>query len=162
MVYIIKDTVLISLFCYCAKSIALYTTPAQFPWYRAVTPLTLTLPPRGMNDEESRKKFKFTYRYAIYSGGVFSRWEQPSDGPDIDPYHGDDGDIAMSDSSLTSSSTNRLSHHEIPLHQMQHSETYVVSNVLGVTWIPSDKRAVHHIRKLHHCTIELTVARECH
>ena len=120
------------------KSIALYTTPAQFPWYRAASPLTVTIPPRGMHDEESRKKFRFTYKYAIYSGGVFNRLEQPSDGPDPDPDQADDGDTAMIDGSSTSSSANRLNHHEMPLHQMQHGETYVVSNVLGVTWIPAD------------------------
>lgn len=120
------------------KIIALYTTPAQFPWYRASTSLTVTIPPRGMHDEESRKKFRFTYKYAIYSGGIFNRWEQPLDGPDPDPDQADDGDTAMIDGSLTSSNANRLNHHEMPLHQMQHGETYVVSNVLGVTWIPAD------------------------
>ena len=74
----------------------------------------------------------------IYSGGVFKRLEQPSDGPDPDPDQADDGDTAMIDGSSTSSSANRLNHHEMPLHQMQHGETYVVSNVLGVTWIPAD------------------------
>jgi hypothetical protein len=119
------------------KSIALYTTPAQFPWYRAATPLTLTLPPRGINDEESRKKFKFSYKYAIYSGGVFSRWEQPSDGPDPD-----DGDVTMSEGSSatagTTGSSSRSDYHEIALHHMQHGETYVVSNVLGLNFIPAD------------------------
>lgn len=133
----------------------MYTTPADFPWYRALAPLTLNLPPRGLRDDESRKKVKFCYRYAVYRAGLFYRWENPSDGPNTasSGSQEDPNDSLMTDgmSSTTlggnndndNDSASRPMYHAVPLHLMQHRETYVVSNVLGLTALPPDIDHVH-------------------
>ena len=124
----------------------MYTTPAQYPWYHASAPLTLTLPLiKSIHDDEQRKKLKFRYRYAIYRAGLFHHWEQQdSDGPSDNMDN--DGDCNDEDTSMIiekkvtgdTSTTAQSMFHEIPLHLMHNRETYVVSDVLGMTWLPPD------------------------
>ena len=108
---------------YALQRIELYTSPAQFPWYQAVAPVTLSLPPPSADQRSPASKF--TYRFAIHRAGVFHRWESPDDGPDDEQHpHGPE-------------------HHEISLHLMMNRETYTVNNVLGITGSPPN---IDHIR----------------
>ena len=109
----------------------LYTTASEFPWYHTLTPLTLPLPHSGL-DGETRKKQKFSYRYAIHRAGVFFRWEQPSDGE-----------------GLPGTATTEGEPHQVHLHLLHNRESYTVNDVLGATTAPPN---VEHVRLPKHPT----------
>ena len=135
----------------------MYTTAAQYPWYRSAQPLTLTLPARSAVSD-TRKKLSFRYRYAIHRAGVFYRWEDASDTPkedvvsaehvaSFDKLHSIDAaggdDVTMTDRISSSSSNNNNNDppphcHSLPLHLMENRECYVVSDVLGLTGAPPE------------------------
>lgn len=77
----------------------------------------------------------FEYRYAVFRGGVFYRWERPSDGPQ-------DEDVAMTDD-IDQPESIELPYHRLPLRILTNRETYVVNDVLGVTSSTSD---IDHLR----------------
>jgi trehalose 6-phosphate synthase/phosphatase len=109
----------------------------------------------------------FWYRYAIYRGGAFYRWERPSDAPSDPallrrPPSGHRGgavthaesaadavvpiaDLSMDDSSThvhTTSTSDKLLH-ELSLLRLSDRESYLVHDVLGVTTGQTD---LEHIR----------------
>ena len=136
----------------------MYTAPSEYPWYHTLSPLTLPLPTR-LIDDESRKKVRFSYRYAIHRAGVFSRWERPSDsGPEIpaisagDSLVPGDDDVTMDEmQTFQHSTTSSALLHEVPLHLMQNRETYTVNDVLGLTTGPPK---VDHVRLPTHPTVQ--------
>ena len=140
----------------------LYTTAAEFPWYHTQFPLTLPLPPRGL-DDEVRKKATFSYRYAIHRAGEFYRWEQPSDGGQVTIDARQGGAAGGSGVNLTDGGstgemknfqqrTNRdVPMHEVHLHLMQNRESYTVHDVLGVTTGPPN---IEHVRLPKHLTYQ--------
>lgn len=116
-----------------SQSIPLYTAAASFPWYHTIAPITLTLPPRALEDKKGvpdAQRF-FSYRYAIHRAGVFYRWENASD-----LKHDDDEDVTMEDSQDNNNATTESSEglrHKIPLRLLATRETYRINDVLGVT-----------------------------
>ena len=117
------------------QSIPLFTTAAQYPWYHAASPLTLSLPPQAGEGQQSQRS-SFVYRYAVHRAGVFFRWEQCSDGPPellADSTAQNQQDTERSQSGM----------HEVPLHLLTHGETYAVNDVLGFFADPPD---IEHIR----------------
>lgn len=72
---------------------------------------------------------KYRYRYAIYRGGNFHRFEQPSDGPDGDEvFHHTE----------TPMDEGAVSFHELRLSLLRSGETYIISDVLGATKLQPD------------------------
>jgi trehalose 6-phosphate synthase/phosphatase len=115
----------------------MYTSSSSYPWYNTQSPLAISIP-AGVVDEHTPEELKtFEYRYAVFQGGVFNRWEQPSDGPQ-------DDDVAMSDDVIDQPDESlEVPYHRLPLRLLSNRETYVVNDVLGVTTGPSD---VDHLR----------------
>lgn len=112
----------------------MYTSSSSYPWYNSQSPLAITIP--GTVDENTPDELKtFEYRYAVFRGGVFHRWEQASDGPQ-------DDDVAMTDD-LDQPESIEVPYHRLPLRLLSNRETYVVNDVLGVTTGPSD---IDHLR----------------
>ena len=64
--------------------IPLFTTTKSYPWYTTRTPLSLALP--ATSGMAANLNAHYRYRYAVYRGGVFHRWEDVSDGGDIDVF----------------------------------------------------------------------------
>ena len=117
----------------------LFTTAKSYPWYTTRTPLSIPLPSSKSDDIVAAKKTAFyRYRYAVYRAGLFHRWEQPSDGGDVEEFrhHGDSTDVIMSDSSAESV-------HQVPMRLLHAGELYTVNDVLGVTAGPPD---IDHIK----------------
>ena len=162
------------------KMIPLYTTAQAFPWYSTLSPLALPTtttasfssspsPPGsprqprqlfsnmyGGNNSISGKA-EFQYRYAIYRGGVFHRWENAGDENFTVTINDEDGlthnntdfNATQSERSVdaisvhTNESTDKLAamdintdkqekdYHVLPLRFLQAGETYVVRDVLG-------------------------------
>lgn len=132
------------------QSIPLHTTPAQFPWFHSLTPLTLSLPSQGTGPTNGRPKAFFRYRYAVHRAGVFHRWEQASDGPSPDEVGttgaavtpsrrkmerkvmaGTDGLVSMVDVDEAPPVYSRnvqqdTPHHEVPLHLLAFSASPTV------------------------------------
>lgn len=115
------------LFSSCSQKVALYTTADQYPWYHSISPLTLTIPARGI-DSQPRQKVNFTYRFAIHRAGVFYRWESASDAPK-------DEDAVMEEEG-------KPLYHQLPLHMLHNRESYIVSDVLGMPTSPHDVEQV--------------------
>ena len=120
------------------QSIPLYTTAAAYPWYHALAPVTLSLPPRALEGKEGVPEAQrfFSYRYAIHRAGVFYRWENAAD------MHDDNEDVAMEDSQgdMAIDSEGR---HRVPLRLLATRESYTINDVLGVTTSHPD---IDHIR----------------
>lgn len=131
------------------QPIPLYTSPTTFPWYNVLTSRAIPLPSDSLlkNESAPRESKYFCYRYAIFRGGIFYRWEQPGDGPaDV---LGEDGDVSMEDSAPSSAASTEgregLAHyHEVPLRLLHDRELYVVQDVLGVVGGHAD---IEHIRE---------------
>jgi len=102
------------------KSIPLYTTASQYPWYHSTSPLTLTLPPRATQQQHLST---FTYRYAVHRAGLFYRWESISDGPK---------ELLKKEGQHTPQN-DAPTKHELPLQLLTNRESYVVNDVLGLT-----------------------------
>lgn len=115
----------------------LYTSSSAYPWYNTQSPLAISIP-SGAVDENTPEELKtFEYRYAVFRGGVFHRWEQPSDGPK------DDDDVAMTDDIDPPDENLEVPYHRLALRLLSNRETYVISDVLGVTDGPTD---IDHLR----------------
>lgn len=116
--------------------VPLYTTATTHPWYHTLQPIALTLPPKGQGESEPL----FLYRYAIHRAGVFHRFEDPSDSPEMD-----EDDEAMDDDHMDSDSGTQ--YHKVPLRLLANREAYVINDVLGKTTGPPD---IDHIRVQKH------------
>jgi hypothetical protein len=118
----------------------LYTTAAAYPWYHTIAPITLSLPPRALEDKKGVPELQkyFTYRYAIHRAGVFHRWENTGDLKE------DNEDVTMEDSQTEQMETQgEESRHKVALRLLATRETYTINDVLGVTTGPPD---IDHIR----------------
>lgn len=119
------------------KTIPLFTNPTEYPWFHTTSALTLQLPPRTPEGQQ-RERSAFVYRYAIHRAGVFYRWEDVSDGPselrENTSQHGQEQDsVPKAHPGM----------HEVPLHLLANTGTYVVNDVLGITTSPAD---IEHVR----------------
>lgn len=107
-----------------ANQVPLFTTANSYPWYTTRTPLSLVLPPPAATGEDCF----YRYRYAVYRAGVFHRWENPSDGGDIEEFrHGSEKE-----------STDGLGVRQIPKRLFHAGELYRVNDVLGSAVGPPD------------------------
>mmetsp|Transcript_27088 Transcript_27088/g.55473 ORF Transcript_27088/g.55473 Transcript_27088/m.55473 type:complete len:1252 (-) Transcript_27088:142-3897(-) len=129
--------------------IPLFTTAKSYPWYTTRTPLSISLPAASKSDSvAARKAVFYRYRYAVYRAGVFHRWEQPSDGGDVEEFRhheGEDADVPMESASPppTPSADDTECVHQIPMRLLHNGELYTVNDVLGVTAGPPD---IDHIK----------------
>jgi len=130
--------------------IPLYTSPSSFPWYKVLTSRAIALPSENvLNNEGAPRELKyFSYRYAIFRGGIFHRWEQPGDGPTF--LQGSDDDASMEGDNdprvvvSTAQAGQVVVYHEVPLRLLHDRELYVVQDVLGVLGGHPD---IEHIRE---------------
>ena len=103
------------------QTVALYTTPTDYPWYEASSSLILSLPPpspRGGEAGDHNHHTTFRYQYAIYRAGIFHRYESaPVDAP----------------KEILQSYDSTKPFHELPLNLLSNGENYTVNDVLGVT-----------------------------
>lgn len=123
------------------QSIPLYTTATSYPWYHTISPITLSLPARALEEKggvpESQRYY--SYRYAIHRAGVFHRWENASDLVDVEGE-----DVTMEDSQGGEKMvTEEERRHKVPLRLLVTRESYTINDVLGVTTGPPD---IDHIR----------------
>ena len=129
-----------------SKQIPLFTTAKSYPWYTTRTPLSLALPTSTKSDSviSAKKSAFYRYRYAVYRAGVFHRWEQPSDGGDVEEFrhHGEHTDATMASSEPSPNE----SIHQIPMRLLHAGELYTVNDVLGITVGPPD---IDHIKVRH-------------
>lgn len=94
--------------------------------------------------EAPSNNLHFKYRYVIHREGVFHRYENSSDAPNMesDDQNGEDDvamDIGMEDMDDTSpDDVDQIAYHEIPLRLLVNRESYVVNDVLGKTKGPPD------------------------
>lgn len=119
--------------------VPLYTTAATYPWYHTLQPITLSLPNKIFDNDPSipSANFYFRYRYAVYRGGFFHRFENSNDAPSMDD-DGDDADVAM-DIGIDNEDSEKESatpHHQVPFRLLANRESYVISDVLGKTTGP--------------------------
>lgn len=115
----------------------MYTTASNYPWYKSRSPLAINI---SSGDSEIPK---YTYRYSIHRAGVFYRWEEPSDRPELvdeklDQMEEDGAaieDIRNSnlDSQMDDEEEEESTRHELPLGLLASGEEYIVNDVLGVT-----------------------------
>eukprot|EP00584_Thalassiosira_punctigera_P006186 CAMPEP_0172526174 /NCGR_PEP_ID=MMETSP1067-20121228/1140_1 /TAXON_ID=265564 ORGANISM="Thalassiosira punctigera, Strain Tpunct2005C2" /NCGR_SAMPLE_ID=MMETSP1067 /ASSEMBLY_ACC=CAM_ASM_000444 /LENGTH=1201 /DNA_ID=CAMNT_0013309623 /DNA_START=51 /DNA_END=3656 /DNA_ORIENTATION=- len=104
--------------------VPLLTTAKSYPWYTTRSPLSLPFPktPNSTNI--------YRYRYAIHRAGIFHRWEDPSDGGDVEELRGHQTTIGGTPSAAEV--------HSVPMRLLQPGELYAVNDVLGVTSGPPD------------------------
>ena len=105
---------------FCIK-IPLYTTSKTFPWHTTRTPLSISL--------SSNEGNAYRYRYAIYRGSAFHRWETPSDG---------------GSTPATAGGADTEGVHSIPLNSFRAGELYTVNDTLGLT--SPDSTEIDHIK----------------
>mmetsp|Transcript_23417 Transcript_23417/g.49009 ORF Transcript_23417/g.49009 Transcript_23417/m.49009 type:complete len:1196 (-) Transcript_23417:144-3731(-) len=116
--------------------IPLFTTAKSYPWYTTRTPLSLSLPvATESHTTSSDESLFYRYRYAIYRSGVFHRWEDPSDGSDVEEFRHHEDVRRHSDSVLNL--------HQLPLRLFQDGELYAINDVLGIHMGPPD---IDHIK----------------
>lgn len=117
----------------------MYTSSSSYPWYNSQSPIAISIP-SGAVDEHTPEELKsFEYRYAVFRGGVFHRWEQHSDGPSDN-----DEDVTMTDDiDHHPDESLEVPYHRLPLRLLSNRETYVVNDVLGLTKGPVD---IDHLR----------------
>jgi len=110
-----------------------------FPWYHTISPITLSLPPKALEDKKGVPESSryFSYRYAIHRAGVFYRWENHLD---VDNY---EEDVTMEDSQTNAMETDGEGRHRVPLRLLASRETYTINDVMGITTGTPD---IDHIR----------------
>jgi hypothetical protein len=104
-----------------------------------------------LNNEGASRELKyFSYRYAIFRGGIFYRWEQPTDGPSIEDDYDEDMDMEEDGAAVAAATTTTTTeegdarYHEVPLRLLHDRELYVVQDVLGKVGGHTD---IDHIRE---------------
>jgi hypothetical protein len=136
--------------------VPLYTTAAEYPWYKTAQPLALSLsapsktPFVDPDPNAPSNNLFFKYRYVIHRAGVFYRYEDDEDYAGVVAEHTEEGgdiamDIGMEDHTSSSGNTNTaaaaaaaaddssLLCHKVPLRLLANRESYVVNDVLGKT-----------------------------
>mmetsp|Transcript_33867 Transcript_33867/g.49693 ORF Transcript_33867/g.49693 Transcript_33867/m.49693 type:complete len:1336 (+) Transcript_33867:345-4352(+) len=154
-----------------SRPIPLYTTASAHPWYISRAPLALPIPkstsdcasdtpslPSSLrmsslssSSTSSQEGEHFRYRYAVYRGGVFHRWEKPTDGPiDMETLHHHGSTRSIDVSSMDLQEDEEDGHHQsagarhqLPLRLLCPGELYTVNDILGVTIGTPD---IDHIR----------------
>ena len=81
IIFHLKTNLLILLILLCfnfifKQPIPLYTSSSNYPWYKTRSPIAIAL-------SEDSENSNFTYMYSIHRAGVFYRWEEPSDKPEL-------------------------------------------------------------------------------
>lgn len=111
--------------------VPLFTTAKSYPWYTTRSPISLTLPAATSTEPVGEDAVNYRYRYAIYRAGIFHRWEELSDGGEmeqISPEGNEPSEIGL---------------HQIKLRLLSAGELYTVNDVLGITFGPPD---IDHIK----------------
>lgn len=112
-----------------AGRVPLFTTAKTHPLYATRAPLSLGLPAAASADGEGPL---YRYRYAVYRAGVFHRWEEASDGGDVDECRHRDA----AEGQPTAAQTRNF--RQMPLRLFHPGELYAANDVLGVTAAPPD------------------------
>jgi trehalose-6-phosphate synthase len=87
-------------------------------------PVLLHLDPSSYSQDSNAEADHFSYRFSIYRGGAFHRFETVADGPsDADSFHHHDAD----------DESKAHVEHKLPLRLLAVDENYIVDDVLGVT-----------------------------
>lgn len=128
----------------------LYTTAAEYPWYKTAQPIVLSLsgpsktPFVDPDPQAPSNNLLFKYRYIIHRAGVFHRYEDTSDfSPGAADSEDAGGDVAMDigmDDHNAGSNSQSIGplFHQVPLRLLANRESYVVNDVLGKTTGPPD------------------------
>jgi hypothetical protein len=133
--------------------VPLYTTAAEYPWYKTAQPLSLSLTSPSKTQfvdpdpNAPSNNIFFKYRFVVNRAGVFHRYEEDSDFNDADDADEDAGgggiamdtgmevDTTQRTTTATDSSSSSSSQlfHSLPLRLLANRESYVVNDVLGKT-----------------------------
>jgi len=110
------------------RGFPLFTTSKQYPWYFTRSIISITLPSSPSSDGIA-PGLHYLYRFAIYRSDEFLRYEDASDysSKNFEPFN------------------KKLKEelHSLSLHSLAEEETYIVSNVLGLTSAPPGIEKIH-------------------
>lgn len=139
------------------RGIPLFTTAKTTPWYSFNAPISLAVPKPletshnnpsiNSSGRNSNETHVYKYKFAIYRGGKFFRYEQESDRLPAELLYNEQQNQDMEiDTKETKreiiKKTKGAEYHELHLDRLLDGEKYIISNILGATTSPPEVEQV--------------------